>query len=77
MQESFAAYLKRMKFNKCSPRRKHHITIGYKDIPTKALPAIKEAYASRPFNASFKCDHIKLWKHDGANWQTAANFKFS
>ena len=77
MQNSFAAYLKMMKFRKCSPRIKHHITIGYKDIPTKAMPAIIEAYTTRPFKASFKCDHITLWKHDRVNWRTAADFKFS
>ncbi len=77
MQKSFAAYLNKMKFRKCSSRIRHHITIGYKDIPTTSMPAIIEAYTVRPFKASFKCDRITLWKHDRINWRTAADYKFN
>ncbi len=77
MQKSFASYLRRMKFTKCSSHINHHITIGYNDIPAQAMPAIKEVYATRPFKASFTCDHILLWKHDRTNWRIAADYKFN
>jgi 2'-5' RNA ligase len=54
-----------------------HVTIGYRDIAAKAFPSIRKEYEARPFEASFKCDAIFLWKHDGSKWQTLQEFPFS
>lgn len=53
-----------------------HFTIGYRDVPPALFPAIKKAYINKRFSASFICDKVVLWKHNGINWQTITEFPF-
>jgi 2'-5' RNA ligase len=53
-----------------------HFTIGYRDVTWDAFPEIKSEYLQKRFNASFSCDAIFLWKHNGKNWQIHDSFKF-
>lgn len=77
MQKGLANYLRRtVKFRKCRAVWNHHITIGYDDIPPYAMPAIQNAYASRPFSGSFTCGGIILWKHDRRNWRNVTDYPF-
>ena len=76
MQGSLAAYMKTIGVRKCKSSMNHHITIGYRDIPSHAMPAIREYYSTRNFHGAFVCDRILLWKHDGIRWRTAMDYSF-
>lgn len=54
-----------------------HFTIGYRDIPADAFPAIRNYYSRQQFSGSFQCDAIHLWKHDGVQWQVEDTYKFT
>ena len=59
-----------------SNKYKPHFTIGYRDISANVFPAIVKEYSSLRFSASFVCDCIFLWKHNGVNWQIQNEFGF-
>jgi len=53
-----------------------HFTMGYRNISWDIFPEIKSDYLEQTFEASFSCNAIYLWKHDGGNWQILREFKF-
>ncbi|MBX2905614.1 MAG: 2'-5' RNA ligase family protein [Taibaiella sp.] len=55
---------------------KPHFTIGYRDIPEELLPQIREEYATRPFEGTFKASSIFLWEHDGSRWNVIGEYCF-
>lgn len=75
LHASFVKQIKRHMVIKTSDKiYKPHVTIGYRDIDPGVFPGIKTHYSRQRFNASFKCDAIYLWKHDGHNWQIHEEF---
>jgi 2'-5' RNA ligase len=54
-----------------------HFTICYReDISPGLFNEIREEYIQKHFSASFVCNAIYLWKHNGANWQVQKTFEF-
>lgn len=53
---------------------KPHITIAYRDVSKELFPKIWKEYKDRKFERSFKAEHFTLLKHDGALWNSIAEF---
>lgn len=51
-----------------------HITIGYRDIPSEAFPAIRERYTHLRFRDGFTADAFYLWKHNGKHWEILSRY---
>ncbi|WP_052732403.1 2'-5' RNA ligase family protein [Hymenobacter terrenus] len=54
-----------------------HLTMATRDLPPAQVPALRQLFAARPYEASFLVRNFTLFRHDGHQWQARATFELS
>ena len=76
LQEFMLKFLD-LKSHEISTRIHPHITIATRDLKRSHFPEIWEDFEGRTFNATFKCEHILLLKHNGKTWDQLKSFSLA
>jgi len=52
-----------------------HLTLATRDLPAAQVPALRQMFAEREYQASFVARQLTLFRHDGRQWQPRAQFE--
>ncbi|MBC6699451.1 2'-5' RNA ligase family protein [Hymenobacter puniceus] len=52
-----------------------HMTLATRDLSPALVPALRQDFATRTYEASFQATSLNLFRHNGRNWEKIAEFQ--
>jgi 2'-5' RNA ligase len=51
-----------------------HMTLATRDLPTAAVPELRQHFGARSYQAAFEVNSFVLFRHDGQQWRNIQEF---